>query len=79
MLINIPVFLQCYSAEELYRIYSLPQDLALTSDQFSVVCPSLVQQILSRECVASQTREDDDATDAESEFLQRYSHRAFIK
>ncbi|XP_070567056.1 zinc transporter ZIP12-like [Ptychodera flava] len=40
----------CYSAEELFHIFSVNESVGASEDEFIELCPSLIQQIVSHAC-----------------------------
>ena len=45
-------------------------ELAITGSQFSQICPSLVQQVVSESCIEEEdsSSEEDELTESESKF-----------
>ena len=71
-IIKYPLYLfqtdRCYTAEELFAIYHVPEE-GLPLEQFSSICPALIQQQLSQACAKQVTEEKGSSrpTDLESE------------
>ena len=73
---NYIYFKQCYSVSDLMTANGFDPELGISESQFSTLCPSLVQQIVSENCDEDDDDDDENKlTEAERKsFPFRYIH-----